>query len=431
MPLGRSDTGLGSRRKHQAEKQSISDNPPPWSGRSHDSRSGSSPPRSGRQPDLARRGSKKIAKKTDASHGGRMDDLRSSVWVTFENPKSSVLATAINYLILVCIVVSSLCIHLESMPELNHYVPLWAGLEVLFVVVFSLEYLIRFWAAPMTSKAFFWEPYNFVDFLAVMPFYIVVACELLSFILGYELNVNVAFVRLLRLCRIFKMAKYSHPAQLLIRSMRRAYGELIFLLGFLACGLVFFGTLMYAVEQGQWRDDLQCYARLGEQSCSPFESIPATFYWGITTMTTVGYGDVLPTTKAGTFVACMTMFMGILVIALPVTMISNAFMDAHDEVSMAVKREHAEDGKHMMTPAEQELFAASSDFQDLLGRLNEGLNDIHVKGAELLMAQGKIASPEEALEHWNDRVLVASQVATRGLANLKAFAVILRPEHVC
>merc|ERR1719181_2471584 len=172
---------------------------------------------------------------------------------------------------------------------------------------------------------------------------------------GSEVELNLAMIRVLRLFRVFKIAKYSHSTQLMLHSMERAMGELFFLIGFLFCALVLFGSLMYAVEQGEYDPKLDCHVRAGESSCSPFESIPGTFYWGITTMTTVGYGDVLPVTRAGTLVACMTMFMGILVIALPVTMISNAFMDAHDEVAVEVKRGRILDRMHELSKDEQEL----------------------------------------------------------------------------
>merc|ERR1719261_516 len=90
---------------------------------------------------------------------------------------------------------------------------------------------------------------------------------------------------------------------------------------------------MYSVEQGDWNAEMQCYVRKGEKSCSPFESIPASFYWGITTMTTVGYGDTLPSTDWGKAICSISMVCGILVIALPVTMIGNQFVESFETIS--------------------------------------------------------------------------------------------------
>lgn len=366
----------------------------------------------------------------DATSGGRMDKVRSKVWRAFENPHSSFIAAVIQLFILGCIIVSSLCIHLESMTTLDQYEYLWASLEVLFVVVFSTEYVIRFWAAPMSSYDFILERYNLIDLVAILPFYIVVGAEALEAATGYELAVDIAIIRTLRLMRIFKIAKYSHSTQLLLGSLQRAAPELLFLLGFLALGLVFFGTMMFAVEQGDWNEKLQCHVRAGESDCSPFESIPGTFYWGVTTMTTVGYGDVLPTTRAGTFVACATMFMGILVIALPVTMISNAFMDAHDEVSAECKLQTIQDRAHLNTEDERRLIEGALELRALVADATEALHVIHVTGAELLMAQGKYEKPEDALQHWDQRVALASEVTRKGLVNLKAFCVLLQPKFV-
>merc|ERR1719253_836428 len=109
--------------------------------------------------------------RTDANQGGRMDQVRGKVWQAFENPHSSIVAKVIHMFILGCIVLSSVCIHLESMPELDHYAYLWAFLEFLFVVVFTAEYLLRFWATPQTTKEFVWERYNMIDLIAILPFY--------------------------------------------------------------------------------------------------------------------------------------------------------------------------------------------------------------------------------------------------------------------
>merc|ERR1719161_2634994 len=96
--------------------------------------------------------------------------------------------------------------------------------------------------------------------------------------------------------------------------------------------MVLFGSMMFFVEQGYWDHQMQCYVRVGEKFCSPFESIPKSFYWGVTTMTTVGYGDSLPSTSLGKLLCGISMVCGILVIALPVTMIGNQFVEAYGDI---------------------------------------------------------------------------------------------------
>merc|ERR1719197_1129957 len=106
--------------------------------------------------------------------------------------------------------------------------------------------------------------------------------------------------------------------------------------------MILFATLMYMAEAGVWDDELGCKVRAGESSCTPMSSIAHTFYWAITTMTTVGYGDVLPKTYLGKCVAGLTMVCGIVVIALPITMIGNTFLETHADINKKTKAESNE-----------------------------------------------------------------------------------------
>jgi hypothetical protein len=92
-----------------------------------------------------------------------------------------------------------------------------------------------------------------------------------------------------------------------------------------------FGTAMYMVERGSWDQVKGCYIR-PDNRCSPFESIPKSFWWGIATLTTVGYGDVYPITVPGRLVAAIAMITGIICVALPTTVLGVQFSEAYGDL---------------------------------------------------------------------------------------------------
>lgn len=92
--------------------------------------------------------------------------------------------------------------------------------------------------------------------------------------------------------------------------------------------MVLFSSVIYYAERGEWSEEEQMWMRVpqeGDPLRSPYQSIPASFWWCIVTMTTVGYGDVVPITPLGRFIASVASLSGILVVAIPVSIISTNF----------------------------------------------------------------------------------------------------------
>jgi hypothetical protein len=180
---------------------------------------------------------------------------------------------------------------------------------------------------------------NVIDAIAIIPFWI----DLLG---PGGAGAKFGFVRVLRLARvfrIFRLGKFSEGLGLFVRTMDSSMPALTLLAFFNVIGSVLFGSMAYFCEKGEWqvhedfpygaymRQDL--YANPGrdadvqaiEWELSPFLSIPYAFYWTFVTGTTVGYGDMYPQSGVGKVIAVLCMTAGILVLALPITVIGSNF----------------------------------------------------------------------------------------------------------
>jgi voltage-gated potassium channel len=203
---------------------------------------------------------------------------------------------------------------LESVPELAaRYGAEFEAIEIISLVVFTIEYALRLWTAVEHAPHMHLSPLKarlkyalslggIVDLVAVLPFWF-------AFVLPADLRVLVVF----RIIRFLKIARYAPAMRSLIEAL---YSERRALVG---CIVILIGTtliaasLMHLVE-GRLQPD-----KLG--------TIPDAMWWAIVTLGTVGYGDVVPMTTLGKLIASATIFVGFIMIALPVGIISNAFSE--------------------------------------------------------------------------------------------------------
>lgn len=301
--------------------------------------------------------------------------LKYKVYAVFEHPYSSRTAVVVNAFIFLCILASTVTFVVQTMSDFTGppYRMWWSRSEVFFVVVFSIEYILRWWSSPDTTRQFVLNPMNLIDLAAILPFFIEMFVQKFVNTGGQEV-IDTRVLRVIRLARIFrlmKVGKYSLEIQILSRAVVRSW-EAIFLLCCMLCSaMIVFGAIMFTLERGTWNAEMHCHVRKGDSACSPFESIPLSFYWGITTMTTVGYGDTYPITTPGKVLACATMICGIFIIALPVAVMGDRFVEAYQRVTDEISTEK------LVTNAED--IDIHKKCQDVLEQYNEVFEKIRGK----------------------------------------------------
>lgn len=247
----------------------------------------------------------------------RYRDTRHWVHGLFEVGAGGRLGWYIDYVIMLLIVANVLAVMLETVDWLYAaYSPEFFRFEVISVVIFSVEYLGRLWTSvehpnyqhPIWGRLrFALSPYMVIDLLAILPFFVGAIVDL-RFLRA---------LRLFRFLRLLKLARYSESLQLFIRAIRLKREEL------LISSIV--GTILLLVSSS-----IMYFAERGAQP-EEFSSIPAALYWGVITLTTVGYGDVTPVTPWGKALGMVVAITGIGVFALPASIMASGFIEVAKE----------------------------------------------------------------------------------------------------
>lgn len=198
-------------------------------------------------------------------------------------------------ILIILILASVVVLMLESLQALSPRYAIYLRMaEWGFTVIFTIEYMVRFYCSPRPFK-YAGSFYGVVDLLSILPSY-------LSLIFpGANYLLMVRLLRVLRVFRVLKLFRYLSEANVLLRSMVMSRRKiLIFFLSVLVLSVIF-GSLMYIVEGPE----------------NGFTSIPMSIYWTIVTITTVGYGDIVPHTVLGRMIASLAMLTGYSIIAVP------------------------------------------------------------------------------------------------------------------
>ncbi|HYW56608.1 MAG TPA: ion transporter [Polaromonas sp.] len=197
--------------------------------------------------------------------------------------------------LIVIILLSIAVVMVDSVQAVNlRYGQALNSLEWLFTLLFTAEYLARLFCVrkPMQYATSF---FGIIDLVAVLPTYLAL------FFPELHALIDVRVLRLLRVFRVFKLAAYVAEYQFLLSALAASGRKILVFLSAVLMVVLIMGTLMYVVE-GQ---------------TNGFTSIPTSIYWAISTVTTVGFGDITPKTDFGRFIASIMMLMGWGILAVP------------------------------------------------------------------------------------------------------------------
>lgn len=203
------------------------------------------------------------------------------------------------------ILLSVITVMLMSIPGAGAWL---RYVEWTFTGLFTLEYLLRIWSVPHRRNYVlsFW---GIIDLMSILPTYLS-----LLYPEGHFLLV-IRIIRILRIFNILKLTRFMAEARNIYRAMIASRYKIMVFISVVIVSIIILGTLMYLIEGSE----------------SGFTSIPQSIYWTVVTLTTVGYGDIVPSTIAGKFLATLMMLLGYALIAVPTGLVSV-------EVSRAIRK---------------------------------------------------------------------------------------------
>ena len=219
-----------------------------------------------------------------------------------------------NLVLFILITLNAVAIILHTVPSLKlRYDRFFVQFELFSVVFFTIEYVVRVWICVENEKyrhpvygrlRYIFSTTAIVHLLAILPFYVTL------------FHTDLALIRILRIFRIFRLfriTRYSRAFRVIQDVVEDKKEELVLSVSFLMFMLVIISSVMYYLEHATQPDK--------------FSSIPATLWWGINAMATVGYGDIHPMTPLGKMLAGITAVLGIGLFALPTGILASGFAE--------------------------------------------------------------------------------------------------------
>ena len=268
--------------------------------------------------------------------------------------------------LLILVFVNVLAVSLETVDSLHRaYAEIFWWIEIVSVTLFTLEYGLRFWSVAASADergisslkarlSYVFSPTGIIDLVAILP-------SLLPLLFG---SIDLRWLRILRLARLFKFSHYTSALEDLISSVRREHQSFIATIYLLFLALMISSTLIYVFEH--------------ELQPENFGSIPESMWWSFVTLTTVGYGDVVPVTAAGRAIAALTALMGVCVVALLTGIVATGFSkqmamkqsELEDEIEQAMADGHISiDEQARIDRLTRHLHLSAEEEQLLLARL--------------------------------------------------------------
>mmetsp|Transcript_146838 Transcript_146838/g.256206 ORF Transcript_146838/g.256206 Transcript_146838/m.256206 type:complete len:412 (-) Transcript_146838:51-1286(-) len=272
--------------------------------------------------------------------GSSSATLRDRIRDLLEQPDSTVAARVVNYVLMFTILVSTASVALETMPEFRGDLAFFL-LEMVITAFFTVELLLRLYVCE-SFRTFALNGFNLIDFFAIFPGYMELLC-----MLAYESRSSansetlvhkaassmrtlrvVRMGRLLRVMRVMRLAKAARhsPSLGIVLAVITRVSTTALAVTFMLLGVatVLSASLAY-ISESELCDDKA-------SGCSgAFDSIPAAFWWAVATLTTVGYGDMIPRTTVGKVISGLTAVIGVVVVAIGVALVSRNFSECYIE----------------------------------------------------------------------------------------------------
>ncbi|XP_057292578.1 potassium voltage-gated channel subfamily A member 3-like [Hydractinia symbiolongicarpus] len=237
--------------------------------------------------------------------------LPNKIWIIFEYLESSRLSHAYAFFSFFFIFISIVAACLETVPSLasssvHSTKNPWHALELCLNTLFLIELTARYIVAP-NKKTFVMDYLNLVDCLAIFPYFVMIA-----FIGHSKMKLNfLRILRVIRVVRLLRISRHSRNLHVACAIIKSCFNDLQLFAVFFLITMTLGGSLMYFIEK--------------EVSGTMYTSIPASFWWGVQTISTVGYGDIHPQTTVGKIICGCFMTTTIILTAIPVLSIVNKF----------------------------------------------------------------------------------------------------------
>lgn len=246
--------------------------------------------------------------------------FKHKIHVAFYGSHSGNASIKLQIFISVLIVLNAFAVVLETVETIiMPHEQAFHVFEIFSVSIFAVEYVARVWVANLIPQyqhpvggriRYMLTPMALIDFLSILPFFLS--------LVGVDLRV----LRLVRLLRLLKLTRYSKAMNRIAGAIKASKDELVMLLVIMAVLLLISATLIYFAEN--------------EAQPEAFSSIPASLWWAVVTLATIGYGDVYPVTLAGKIIAGIAAIFGIGMFALPGGIIASELISRVKEKDMQV-----------------------------------------------------------------------------------------------
>ncbi len=249
-------------------------------------------------------------------HHPRRTRLRLTMYRVLETStgKKRGMSLVFNVVLVTIITLNAVAIVLHTVESINRkHAVLFRDFEFFSVMFFTVEYLLRIWVSVENEKyrhpvwgrlRYMVSTSAIIDLLAIFPFYFSLFATDLAI---------VRILRIFRIFRLFRISRYSHAVRLIQRVVADRKEELVLSVMFILFMLIIVSSIMYYVEH--------------PVQPQTFSSIPATMWWGVNAMATVGYGDIHPITPLGKLLAGIAAMMGIMLFALPTGILTSGFLE--------------------------------------------------------------------------------------------------------